>query len=65
MGGEVTELEKEMERYIELTKGWSGNHRFKVMANWMGMSRMRDMNDHLEKLHSEQKCGEADGKRGS
>jgi len=55
----VTELEVEMQRYVLLTKNWSGHHRYRVMANWMGMLRMREMNDFLQaqmaeaKLHSD------------
>jgi len=57
----VTELEVEMQRYVLLTKGWSGHHRYRVMANWMGTLRFREMNDFLEaqfaekaKLHSDE-----------
>jgi hypothetical protein len=41
------ELQKEMTRYIELTKGWSGPHKYKILCSWMGAVRMRAMNDFL------------------
>lgn len=42
-----TELQVEMSRYIKLTEGWSGNHRFKILCTWMGTMRLREMNDFL------------------
>jgi len=63
--GEVllTELEIEMKRYITITKEWTGLHRFKIMSQWMGMLRMREMNDHLQAhLHSD-KTEDDDGIR--
>lgn len=42
-----TELQVEMTRYIKLTEGWSGNHRFKVLCSWTGVARMREMNNFL------------------
>jgi len=51
-----------MSRYIKLTEGWSGHHRYKILCSWMGMARMKDMNDFLAKqqatepeLHSDAK----------
>jgi hypothetical protein len=54
-----TELQVEMRRYIKLTEGWSGHHRYKILCTWMGTARMKDMNDFLaaqareSKLHSD------------
>jgi len=62
----VTELEVEMQRYVLITKNWTGHHRYRVMANWMGMRRMKEMNDFLQaqmaNLHSDE-GGEDNGIR--
>jgi len=59
-----TELQVEMRRYIELTEGWNGHHRFKILCAWMGTARMREMNEflakqaELERQHSASSYGE-------
>lgn len=49
-----TELQVEMRRYIKLTEGWSGNHRYQIMCAWMGTIRMREMNDFLSRQAAEE-----------
>jgi hypothetical protein len=49
-----TELQIEMTRYVELTKTWTGFHKYKVLCAWMGTLRMREMNDFLSRQAAEE-----------
>lgn len=43
------EFEKQIQRFMQLTAGMSVDQRLSVIFAWMGMVRLKEMNDFLEK----------------